>query len=171
MKRTHREHNEVNRHPVDGFHVGFHVGPILTLLIVSLALPANAAASDSLANFNGRFEDATRRMDSQALAALWEEEGISLLPETPPLVGRRAISAFVEKAIGQFRGAKMESFTLSCADPVQSGGLATEWCFEHQVVNLGDGKSFNGRGRLLLVLKRGADGRWRLLREMWNAAE
>jgi ketosteroid isomerase-like protein len=146
------------------------VRPILALLVGCLALPATAAA-DSLATFNARFEDATRRMNNQALAALWEEDGISLLPETPPILGKRAISAFVEKAIGEFPGAKMKSFTLSCADPIQSGGLATEWCFEHQVVNLGDGKTFDGRGRMLLVLRRGADGRWRLLREMWNAAE
>ena len=143
----------------------------LSLLAVCLALPATAVAADSLAGFNARFEDATRRMDNQALAALWAEDGITLLPETPPIVGKRAISAFVEKAIGQFPGAKMRSFTLSCADPIQSGQIATEWCFEHQVVDLGEGKTFDGQGRMLLVLRRGADGQWRLLREMWSAAE
>lgn len=150
---------------------GRRLGHALGLLAVCVALPANAVAADSLAGFNARFEDGTRHMDNQALAALWEEGGITLLPETPPIVGKRAIAAFVENAIRQFPGAKMRSFTLSCADPIQSGNLATEWCFEHQVVDLGAGKTFDGQGRMLLVLRRGADGQWRLLREMWSAAE
>jgi ketosteroid isomerase-like protein len=145
--------------------------PILALLILCLALPVAAAEPESVATFNARFEDVTRRMDGQALAALWEEDGISLLPETSPIIGKPAISAFVDNAIGQIPGARMKSFTLSCADPALSGGLATEWCVEHQVVDLGRGKTFDGRGRMLLVLRRGGDGRWRLLREMWSAAE
>ena len=90
----------VSRADVNGRRLGHALG----LLAVCVALPATAVAADSLAGFNARFEDATRHMDNQALAALWEEDGITLLPETPPIVGKRAISAFVEKAIVQFPG-------------------------------------------------------------------
>jgi ketosteroid isomerase-like protein len=31
--------------------------------------------------------------------------------------------------------------------------------------------AFDGWGTLLLVLHRGADGKWRLRREMWNEAQ
>ena len=145
----------------------------LAFLAAPLALLAAAppAPPDSVAAFNGRFETATRRMDNAVLDALWEEDGISLLPQTAPIVGRQAIAGFVAKAMAQFPGAHMTSFTLACANPVESAQLASEWCFEHQMIDLGGGKSFDGKGRMLLVLQRGPDKRWRLLREMWVAAE
>ena len=143
----------------------------IAFLAAPLALLAAAPVPDSVGAFNARFENATRGMDDAALDALWEEDGISLLPQTAPIVGRRAIAAFVAKAMARFPGAHMTSFTLTCADPVESAQLASEWCFEHQIVDLGGGKSFDGQGRMLLVLRRGPDKRWRLLREMWVAAE
>jgi ketosteroid isomerase-like protein len=35
----------------------------------------------------------------------------------------------------------------------------------------GDKPPFNGRGKMLFVLRRDLDGKWRLQREMWNQAE
>jgi ketosteroid isomerase-like protein len=52
-----------------------------------------------------------------------------------------------------------------------SGDWASEWCTEHQIVALPSGKPpFNGYGKMLLVLRRGADGAWRIREEMWNYA-
>jgi ketosteroid isomerase-like protein len=143
----------------------------LTAFFLLVAAPAAGAPQSGLAAFNMRFEDATRQMNSSELAELWEEDGISLLPDAAPIIGKPAIMAFVQKAIGQFPRASMKSFTLRCEGAIDAGALASEWCFEHQVVDLGNGKSFDGRGRMLLVLRHGADGRWRLLREMWIPAE
>ena len=39
--------------------------------------------------FNRAFDDATRRMDNAAAVALWEADGISLLPSTKPIVGKK----------------------------------------------------------------------------------
>ncbi|CAN5313123.1 hypothetical protein BH09PSE2_BH09PSE2_17800 [soil metagenome] len=139
--------------------------------LLLFAAPATAMPVGGIAAFNTRFEQATRQMDNAALSDLWEEDGITLLPDAQPITGKAAISAFVQKAIAQFPHARMKSFTLRCDGVVQQGPLASEWCFEHQVIDLGDGKSFDGRGRMLLVLRRGPEGRWRLLREMWGSAE
>lgn len=140
-------------------------------LILLFTVPAAAAPRDGIAAFNTRFEDATRQMDDAALADLWEDDGISLLPDAPPIIGKTAITAFIRKVMAQFPHAHMKSFTLRCDNGIENGVLASEWCFEHQIVDLGDGKSFDGRGRMLLVLRRGSDQRWRLLREMWVSAE
>jgi ketosteroid isomerase-like protein len=146
--------------------------PTTLLLLVSVAAaPAVAAPQNGIAAFNARFEQATRQMDNSALADLWEDDGISLLPDTPPIIGKPAITAFVQKVTAQFPHASMKSFTMLCDGVIGNGALASEWCFEHQVVDLGNGKSFDGRGRMLLVLRHGAGGRWRLLREMWIPAE
>jgi uncharacterized protein (TIGR02246 family) len=122
--------------------------------------------------FNQKFEDATQRMDNAAIMDLWAEDGISLLPSAKPVIGKAAIAAMMNAVTEQIKGARMDKFELRCSAIEVSGDLATEWCSEHQIVILPDGKPpFDGRGKMLLVLRRGADGKWRLLREMWNQSE
>ena len=44
-------------------------------LLLLLGAPANAAMPGGIAAFNTRFEQATREMNTAALADLWEEDG------------------------------------------------------------------------------------------------
>jgi len=140
-----------------------------------MPLGAQASAERSRAeieDFNRQFEVATQRMDTAATMELWAEDGISLLPSTKPMVGKAAIRAFMESVMSQLKGARMDRFELHCSGIEIAGEMATEWCGEHQVVRMPDGKPpFDGRGRMLLVLRRDAGGKWRLLREMWCQAE
>jgi uncharacterized protein (TIGR02246 family) len=148
-----------------------------SLLLLAAALPIVAQTMPlspraQVEAFNRKFEDATRRMDNAAIVALWADDGISLLPSTKPIVGKVAIAAFIDSVTAQIKGAKMEKFELKCFAIDVSGDIASEWCSEHQVVLMPGGKPpFNGHGKMLLVLRRGLDGEWRLLREMWNQAE
>jgi uncharacterized protein (TIGR02246 family) len=119
--------------------------------------------------FNVALTDATRRMDDQAILALWDDDGVSIVPPGPPLVGKNAIAAFLASVATQIKGARMQSFTMRCFDVRVSGTLASEWCVEHQVVRLADANLFDGWGRMSFVLGKGADGRWRLKQEMWSA--
>jgi len=148
------------------------------LFLILIAAPAVAQTPPSPASgraeieaFNRAFDEATRRMDNAASLALWEEDGTSLLPSTKPIVGKKAIAAFLEKVTAQLQGAHMEKFEDMCFDIQVSGNWASEWCVEHQIVQLPAGKPpFDGWGKMLLVLHRGADGKWRLKQEMWNQA-
>ena len=123
-----------------------------------------------LRTFNDALSDATRRMDNAALVALWEDDGVSLLPSTRPIAGKKAISDFITSVTSQMGSARMLKFTNDCHDGVVSGDWASEWCIEHQVVALGNDKTFDGWGKLLFILHRGTDGKWRLREEMWNQA-
>lgn len=105
-----------------------------------------------------------------ATLALWEDEGVSLLPSTPPLVGKRALADFMNAVTAWMGHGRMEMFDNRCHDIDAAGDGASEWCLKHQVVRLPDGKRFDGWGKLLFVLDRGPDGRWRIQREMWNQA-
>jgi uncharacterized protein (TIGR02246 family) len=145
-------------------------------LLMWMAVPMCAQVAErsraEIETFNRQFVEATRQMDNTAIVELWAEDGISLLPATKPIVGKAAIQAFMESVTSQLKGARMERFELQCSGIEVTGEMATEWCVEHQVVHLADGKPpYDGRGHMLLVLRRGADGKWRLLREMWNQAE
>ena len=120
--------------------------------------------------FNRAFDDATRHMDNAATLALWEDDGVSLLPSTKPIVGKKAIAGFMDAVMKEISGGRMEKFENECFDIEVSGAWASEWCVEHQIVQLPGDKRFDGWGKMLLVLHRGADGKWRIKREMWNQA-
>ncbi|MFN8582202.1 MAG: nuclear transport factor 2 family protein [Gemmatimonadaceae bacterium] len=148
----------------------FHALAVCATLLLSRAGQAQSDRA-GVDMFNRAFEDATRRMDTEASIALWDETGISLLPSTKPLIGKAAIAEFIRGVVNGLQGARMQSFAFACHDVVISGDWATEWCTEHQVVQLPAGQPpFDGWGKMLLVLRRGPDGTWRLAREMWNQA-
>lgn len=146
----------------------------LVLLLAGSARAAPVTTADARSGieaFNRAFDQATRNMDNAATVALWEDDGVSLLPSTAPIVGKKAIATFMDDVLRQLPGAHMKSFEDHCFDIQISGDLASEWCQEHQFVTFADGKPpFDGRGKMLLVLHRGADGQWRLRQEMWNQA-
>lgn len=150
---------------------------LFPLLLLAAALPIIAQTAPpsprtEIEAFNQKFGDATRRMGNAATVALWADDGISLLPSTKPIVGKKAIAAFLDRVTAEIQGARMQKFEMECFAIDVSGDVASEWCSEHQVVLMPGGKPpFNGRGKMLLVLRRGLDGKWRLLREMWNQAE
>ena len=126
---------------------------------------------DSILRFNRKLADATRHMDNAAMLALWADDGVSLLPDASPLLGKPAIAAFMNRVTASLKGATMAKFAMQCSGIEVSGNLASEWCTEHQIVTLpGNQPPFDGHGQMLLVLRRDTQGDWRLLREMWNQA-
>jgi hypothetical protein len=88
------------------------------------------------------------------------------------------IQAFNEKLESATKGMNNEEtmalwaddgFEMQCHAISGSGNWASEWCEEHQIVLLPGGKPpFDGRGKMLLVLAKQADGNWRIEREMWT---
>ncbi len=131
----------------------------------------SARATSAIETFNQEFAAATRRMDNAAIMALWDDKGISLLPSTPPIVGKKAIAKLIDDVTTAHPNARMKQFEMACFDIEVAGDWASEWCEEHQVVEFGDGTPpFEGRGKMLLVLHRNAAGKWLLTREMWNQA-
>jgi ketosteroid isomerase-like protein len=149
-----------------------HCALLVTLTASGILHAQGAVASPrtEIETFNRAFDDATRHMDNAATLALWEDDGISLLPSTNPIVGKKAIAGFMDAVMKDIAGGRMEKFENECHDIEVSGAWASEWCLEHQIVQLPGDKRFDGWGKMLLVLHRGADGKWRIKREMWNQA-
>jgi len=120
--------------------------------------------------FNAKFQEAHLKMDTPAILGMWADDGVSLLPEAVPMIGKPAIAKFLVGVTEQLKGWRMENMELDFHGIEMSGDWASEWAFEHQVVRPPDQSKpvFDGRGKMLLVLHREADGNWRIKREMWN---
>ena len=152
------------------------VAPLMLLAAGLVSTPCSAQASPAAAQsgilrFNQKLADATRHMDNAAMLALWADDGVSLLPDASPLLGKPAITAFMNRVTASLKGATMAKFAMQCSGIEVSGDLASEWCAEHQIVTLpGNQPPFDGHGQMLLVLRRDTHGDWRLLREMWVQA-
>ena len=61
------------------------------------AQAASAGPRAEIEAFNRSFDEATRQMDNGATVARWDEGGVSLLPSTKPVVGRKAIAEFIQQ--------------------------------------------------------------------------
>jgi ketosteroid isomerase-like protein len=76
---------------------------LLALLFIPVI--ANAATPQSGVDaFNKAMDSATRSMNNAAVLALWEDDGVSLLPSTAPIVGKKAIGKMLDDVVAMYPG-------------------------------------------------------------------
>ena len=135
------------------------------------AREANAEARSEIDAFNKKFTELHLKMDTPGIMAMWAEDGVDLMQGQAPLVGRKAITAWVEDILSKTPGYKVTKEEIEFHDIQVCGDWATEWATEHQVAQAPEGKpNFDGYGKLALVLHREAGGEWKIKQEMWNAS-
>jgi uncharacterized protein (TIGR02246 family) len=155
--------------------MGWAVIPALGLgLAFVLAFTAHgktrADAKTEVNAFNEKFRAAHERMDTPGILGMWSETGVSLLPETAPLVGKMAVTKFMTNAIANLAGYKELKVEMDFHDVRVCSDWATEWAIEHQVIQPPDGTpAIDHWGKFALVLRKEADGSWKVQQEMWNS--
>ncbi len=133
-------------------------------------ISADQRARQSLDAFNREFVGACQRMDHPAAAAFWADDGVDLLPGLEPMIGKAKIAQWLNGLTPQLRGAKMVYCTVDWRDIKIQGDWAYEWGINRQKIEFPPPqKPFEGDGKILLILKRQADGSWRLELESWNS--
>ena len=143
-------------------------GVLLSLALI--ALPAFAAPHPGIDAFNQKFREATLHMDNAALMALWDEDGVTLLPGMAPLEGRSTIAKWLDGVMTQLAGYRVTVQDNDFHDINVYGDWASEWGTTHQIVQPPDGKpAIDTWGKILLVLHKDASGAWKIREEMWNA--
>lgn len=150
---------------------GFIPLGILVLLLAKPAKtsPAQESPRNSLDAFNRDFVAACVRMDHQADAEFWTPDGVDLLPGLDPMIGKARISAWLDGLTPQLAGAKMDYCTVDWKDVQIHGDLAYEWGINRQKIEFPPPKKpFEGNGKILLILKRQANGSWKVALEAWN---
>jgi uncharacterized protein (TIGR02246 family) len=149
---------------------------ILSLLLslgftVAIVSAQKDSARKEIEAWNQNYIAAHLRMDNPAILAMWQEDGVSLLQGTPPIVGKQAIEKFFDDAVRQIAGYHMKTMEIDFREIQMMGDWAYKWGIEHQVLEPPPGKeTFDGRGNILLILHKNTNGEWKIKHEMWSAA-
>ena len=149
---------------------------VLLLLIVLNAYGVAACKPDTrsqqqIAALNQAFIDAILKMDNSAVMALWADDGVDLMPGTAPVVGKTAITKWLDDVTANVKGYHVAKQEVEYRDLEICGEWASEWGNTHQVVQPPDGKQpIEIFGKMALVLHKEKDGSWRIKQEMWNAS-
>lgn len=145
-------------------------------LAVSQAKAASKTAPDRRASqgvnaFNQKEVEACRKMDHPASAALWADDGVDLIQGLQPMVGKAAISDWLNGLTPQLHGAKMVYCTIDWRKISIRGDWAYEWGVNRQKIEFPPPqKTFENEGKILLILKRQPDGSWKIELESWNSS-
>ena len=132
--------------------------------------PARAdAALDALKTAQQRWEEAFLTRDGAKVAETVFTEDAALLPPGEPIVeGREAIGAYWQG--GFDAGARDLKLGITSADLVGEDTLIETGTWR-VTVPTEEGGEAEVRGKALVVWKKGADGLWRMARDMWSADE
>jgi len=132
-------------------------------------VPKRAARENEIVAFNQKYQEMHLKMNTQGIFATWAEDGVDLMPGEDPVVGKKAIVAWVEAILANLKGYKVTRQDMEFHDIHVSGDWASEWATEHQVVQPPDGKEpIETWGKMALILHREANGEWKVKQEMWN---
>ncbi|HTS35992.1 MAG TPA: nuclear transport factor 2 family protein [Candidatus Solibacter sp.] len=146
---------------------GWEMAVMLCLMGCLGSAPGSSA--DEITAFNKQFAALHLKMDHAGILAMWAEDGVDLMPGEAPLIGKKAIAAWLGEVQKEIAGHKVTTEDLEFHDIAVSGDWASEWATEHQVVEIPGKPAHDGYGKLALVLHR-ENGEWKIKQEMWNDA-
>ena len=146
---------------------------IALVLLTALALTACApppakhdTAADEKAMRDGTdaWAKAYNSGDVETIVAMYTEDAIMMPPDMPPAAGRAAMREFMTADIA---GAKAAGVTLVLLD--SSEGVSGDLGWHSGTFKVTDASGASaGTGKFCETWRRGADGKWLILRDIWN---
>lgn len=130
------------------------------------AAPSHAQDEAAITDFNRQYLKAINDGDLAALANLTTEDHIMIAPGRPPVVGKEANVAAMERGFAQFDFD--ETWT-----PLETV-IAGDWAYQRGTFTVivtpkAGGTGRNTSGQFLRIYRRQADGSWRMIRDMFNS--
>ena len=118
------------------------------------------SAKQSVEHQNAAFQKAFENSDSTGLANLFTSDGKMMMPGSPSVVGREAITA----TVAMFMKMKI----VRKAQTIEVWGN-DDLLVEEGVASLFDQKGVELEHAKYLVVWKKEDGQWKLFRDMWNS--
>ena len=128
---------------------------------LALAVAGNAAAKSPISGMSQVFEDAMRKGDTAAVAAMYAEDGVILPPNHARVQGRAGIAAYMKEMTDAGLSLK-----LTPVDEWVDGALGVR---SGTYIVLDKEQKEIDHGKWMEVWKKGADGNWLMVRDMWNS--
>jgi uncharacterized protein (TIGR02246 family) len=108
--------------------------------------------------------EAINSQNAAKIAQLYTADASLLPPSAPRQHGRDAVQAFWQTAIG----VGLRDVALTTTEVEESGDTATELGTVSATLPGDPGKRVSLHGKYIVLWKKGADGTWRLHRDIWN---
>jgi len=163
--------NTVTRRSV--IRVAFSIALALASIgVTSCASKKDGADIEAINKLHQREMDASRKWDIDTLASLWTDDVVMLPAGEPALIGRDANRASITRLRDQSGSAQISDYILSFNEVKVTGDWAFEWgTYSGTLAPEGGGESLRATGKVIRVLKKDADGSWRIARAMYNSDE
>ena len=112
-----------------------------------------------------RFVEAYNRGDVAAVVDIYTEDAKILPPNMEMVSGKEAIQAFWKSAMAM----GVRRLNLETVEVGYDGDLAYERGVSTVTIQPEGGQEMTERGKYVVVLKRQADGSWKLAVDIWNS--
>ena len=148
----------------------------LTLAVLTAAGTAQTGASSrqemdlaAIEQLHRRDAAASKSGDVASLAALWTDDAVALPPGEAPVVGIEAIRKWLAASQPDPSAVEIVDYVLEFKEVTIRGEEAIEWGRSSVALRpRGAASILRASGNLMRVLKRQADGSWKVSRSVWN---
>lgn len=154
-----------------------HIVFLLAFAFVSITVTSCASKKDNsdidaINKLHQREMEASRKWDIDTLASLWTDDVVMLPAGEPALIGRDANRASITRLRDQSGSAQIADYILSFNEVKVTGDWAFEWgTYSGTLAPESGGESLRATGKVIRVLKKDADGSWKIARAMYNSDE
>jgi uncharacterized protein (TIGR02246 family) len=131
--------------------------------------PPHAFDMTAIEQLHKRDAAAAAEGDVAALAELWTDDAVALPPGEPPVIGIEAIRKWLAKSQADPSTVEVVEYVLDFKEVTIRGDEAVEWGRTRVAIRpRGTTSIVRASGNLMRILKKQADGSWKVFRSAWN---
>lgn len=156
----------------------YFVAAVLVIVAITLSRPNDAGSRPgtpqkvehdkaAINKTRNEYVSAWRDADATRIASLYTDDALVLYPNQPAVEGKTAILTYFKSFFSEF---PKNDFDLTSAEIEIAGSWAFDrGSFKWKGVPRGGGEALLDHGKYLVVLRRQADGSWKVFRDMDNS--
>ena len=128
--------------------------------------PTQAEIAAAIDGVRREYAAAVNAGDAAAVAALFTDDAVGMLPNAPAAMGKEAIQSNLQS--------RFDQFTYELVNSQGEAVGAGNWAFSRGAYTLkatpkAGGKAIEDSGKYLNILERQSDGSWKIARHIWNS--